>query len=165
MALNNPYANGNAWFVNKIETVDNSDAEILALDRLKLKEEAVVQKSEVELKPNYQLDSLASITLKSYKPNNLVYESTNENDGVAVFSEMYYKNGWKATIDGKDQPIFKVNYLLRGLEIPKGKHTIEFTFEPQVIKTGSSIALASSVLLMLLILGGLFFEFKRKEER
>lgn len=162
VALNNPYANGNAWFVNKIETVDNADQEILALDRLKLKEQAVVQKSQATLKASYALDSLASIKLTSYKPNHLVYETNNANDGVGVFSEMYYKNGWNATIDGKEQPHFKTNYLLRGLEIPNGKHTVEFKFEPQVIKTGSGIALASSVLLALLVLGGLYFELKKK---
>lgn len=162
VALNNPYANGNAWFVNNIEAVDNADQEILALDRLNLKEQAVVQKSQANLKQSYELDSLASIKLTSYKPNHLVYETSNANDGVGVFSEMYYKKGWKATIDGKEQPHFKTNYLLRGLEIPKGKHTVVFTFEPQVIKTGSSVALASSILLILLVLGGLYFEFKKK---
>ncbi|MFD0963888.1 YfhO family protein [Pseudofulvibacter geojedonensis] len=161
VALNNPYAYGNAWFVNKVETVDNADQEILALDRLKLNEQAVVQKNQASLQPTYELDSLATIKLTSYKPNHLVYESNNSNNGVGVFSEMYYKNGWNASIDGKDVSHFKINYLLRGLEIPKGKHTIEFKFEPQVIKTGSTITLASSILLMLLVLGGVYFELKR----
>jgi len=79
-----------------------------------------------------------------------------------VFSEIYYADGWQAFIDGKAVPHYRVNYVLRALEIPKGNHTIEFKFEPKVIQTGSSIALASSILLGLLILGGLFYEFKYK---
>jgi uncharacterized membrane protein YfhO len=75
---------------------------------------------------------------------------------------MYYETGWVSSIDGKEVPHFRVDYTLRGMEVPKGEHTIEFKFEPQVIKTGSHIALASSILLGLLILGGLFYEFKKK---
>ena len=163
VALNNPYANGNAWFVNKIETVKNANEEILALDTLPLRTAAVVLKDEVQLESNYRLDSLASIKLTSYKPNHLVYETTNANDGVAIFSEMYYKNGWKASIDGVVQPHFKANYLLRGLVIPKGTHKIEFTFEPKVIETGSRIALASSIGFLLLVLGGLFYTIKQRK--
>ncbi len=87
----------------------------------------------------------ATINLVAYKPNHLKYVSNNSKNGFGVFSEMYYKNGWIATIDGKEAPIYNVNYVLRGLEIPAGKHTIEFKFEPQVVKTGSSIALISSI--------------------
>jgi len=163
VALNNPYANGNAWFVEELKTVATADEEIVLLDTLNLKKQAVVQLRQTELKSSYALDSLASINLKSYKPNHLVYETSNTNDGLAVFSEVYYENGWNAYIDGELKPHFRTNYLLRGLEIPKGKHSIDFKFEPQVIKTGSSIALASSVGLLLLVLGGLFYEFKKKD--
>jgi len=164
VALNNPYANGNAWFVEELKTVETADEEIILLDTLNLKKQAVVQLGQTELEQVYTLDSLASINLKSYKPNHLVYETSNTNDGLAVFSEVYYENGWNAYIDGELKPHFRTNYLLRGLEIPKGKHSIDFKFEPQVIKTGSSIALASSVGLLLLVLGGLFYEFKKKKE-
>ena len=75
---------------------------------------------------------------------------------------MYYQNGWKATIDGKEAQIYNVNYVLRGLSIPAGKHTIEFKFEPQVVQTGSRIALTSSILIFLLLLGGVYFETKKK---
>lgn len=163
VALNNPYTNGNAWFVEDLKTVETADEEIILLDTLNLKKQAVVQLGQTELKSTYKLDSLASISLKSYKPNHLVYETSNENDGLAVFSEVYYENGWNAYIDGELTPHFRTNYLLRGLEIPKGKHTIDFKFEPQVIKTGSNIVLASSVGLLLLVLGGLFYEFKKKK--
>jgi len=163
VALNNPYTNGNAWFVDELKTVATADEEIVLLDSLDLKKQAVVQLGNREYKPVYKTDSLASINLTSYKPNHLVYETSNSNNGLAIFSEMYYKNGWNAYIDGELKPHFRTNYLLRGLEVPKGKHTIAFKFEPQVIKTGSSIALASSIGLILLVLGGLFYEFKKKK--
>ena len=164
VALNNPYANGNAWFINTLNIVENSDEEILALDTLNLKNEAVIStRLSFLTTKSYQKDSLAKINLTSYKPNHLVYESKNAHDGFTVFSEMYYEKGWNATIDGVAVPILKVNYALRGLDIPKGNHEIEFKFEPQVIQTGSTITLATSILLLLLLLGGLFFE-KRKSE-
>ena len=77
---------------------------------------------------------------------------------------MYYENGWQASIDGNNVPFYKVNYALRGLEIPKGKHTVVFKFEPQVVKIGSRISLISSILLLLLILGALYYMFKQKNE-
>ena len=163
VALNNPYANGNAWFVSTLKAVVNSDEEIMSLDALDLKKEAVVNQKAHE-STNFIVDSLATISLKKYQPNELVYESENVNDGFAIFSEMYYKDGWKATLDGVEAPILKVNYALRGLDLPKGKHEVRFVFEPQVIQTGSRLALASSVLLILLILGGLFYQLKRKSD-
>ena len=90
------------------------------------------------------------------------YSSNNKNEGFAVFSEMYYKNGWNATIDGKESEIIRVDYALRGLNIPAGKHTVEFKFEPQVVKTGSTIALLSSIGMVLLLAGGVYFERKKK---
>jgi hypothetical protein len=164
VALNNPYANGNAWFVKEVKSAATADEELLLLDTLDLKKQAVVMEGNSSLKPVYKLDSFANIKLISYKPNHLVYETSNTNDGVAVFSEMYYKNGWNAYVDGVLKPHFRTNYLLRGLEVPNGKHTVTFKFEPQVIKTGSTIALASSVGLFLLIFGGLFYEFKKKND-
>ena len=110
----------------------------------------------------FKVDSLAKIEVKTYQPNKIEYTSTNKNEGFAVFSEMYYTNGWKATIDGKEQEISKVDYTLRGLKIPAGKHNIQFTFEPQVVKTGSTIALITSLIVMLLLCGGLFISLKQK---
>jgi len=162
VALNNPYTNGNAWFVEELKTVNSADEEIVLLDSLNLKKQAVVQFGDKEYKSIYKTDSLTSVSLTSYKPNHLVYETSNASDGLAIFSEMYYKNGWNAYIDGELKPHFRANYLLRGLEVPKGKHTIAFKFEPQVIQTGSSIALASSIGLILLVLGGLFYESRKK---
>ena len=112
----------------------------------------------------FKVDSTASIELKSFKPNYLKYESNNVNDGFAVFSEIYYKDGWNAYIDGELKPHIRVNYVLRGMEIPAGKHIIEFKFEPKVIETGSKIALASSAVFGVLLLLGIFFQFKKKKE-
>ena len=159
----NTDANGNAWFVSNLKVVAGANEEILALDSLNTKTTAVLEKqvaTDNNLELTYQLDSTATINLKEFKPNYLKYESNNRSKGLAVFSEIYYNQGWDAYVDGVLVPHFRVNYVLRALELPKGNHTIEFKFEPQVVKTGSSIALASSAILGLLILAGLFFKFK-----
>ncbi len=158
----NDDANGNAWFVKRIEQLESANAEIRALDSLNTKEKAVTTSATLNSK-QYQVDSLANITLKSFKPNYLAYQSSNTNDGFAVFSEMYYGNGWKATIDGKEVPIERVNYTLRGLEISAGNHEIIFEFDPEVVKTGSSITLASSLIFGLLLVLGIFYNFKKKD--
>jgi hypothetical protein len=169
----NPDANGNAWFVSKLQKVKSADEEMKALDKLDTKNVATLSPIKIDrsysiasniVKDNFVKDSLATIELDLYKPNHLKYTSNNANDGFAVFSEVYYAHGWKATIDGKETPIYKVNYTLRGLEIPKGKHTIEFKFEPEVVKTGSTIALFSSIGMLLLIIGGVYFEQKGKKK-
>jgi hypothetical protein len=169
----NPDANGNAWFISKIQKVNSADEEMKALDKLDTKNVATLSPIKIDgsysiasniVKDNFVKDSLATIQLDLYKPNHLKYTSNNTNDGFAVFSEVYYAHGWKATIDGKETPIYKVNYTLRGLEIPKGKHTIEFKFEPEVVKTGSTIALFSSIGMLLLIIGGVYFEQKGKKK-
>lgn len=163
----NEEANGNAWFIKSLEKKDSANEEIKALDSLENKIKAVYsvdkQKNNYEeLKTNYTLDSVASINLLEHEPNYLKYQSSNNNKGFAVFSEVYYSNGWKTFIDGKESMHLRVNYVLRGMEIPAGNHTIEFKFEPQVVQTGSSIALVSSILFGLLLIGGLFYEFKKK---
>jgi len=162
----NTDANGNAWFVSKLKVVADANQEILALDSLDTKTTAVLDQTvqtEHKLKTTYQVDSTASIQLQEFKPNYLKYESNNDTIGLAVFSEIYYAYGWKAYIDGKLVPHFRVNYVLRALELPKGKHTVEFKFEPQVVETGSKVALASSVILGLLLLAGLFLEVKKQK--
>ncbi|WP_179008295.1 YfhO family protein [Winogradskyella forsetii] len=161
----NTEANGNAWFVSKLKVVADANQEILALDSLNTKTSAVLEKkvqTDHNLKSTYQVDSTASIQLKEYQPNYLKYETNNSNNGLAVFSEIYYAKGWNAYINGELTPHFRVNYVLRALEIPKGNHTVEFKFEPQVVETGSKVALASSVVLGLLVLLGLYFTFRKK---
>ncbi len=163
--FNNTEANGNAWFVNELDVVETANAEIIALDSLDNKLTAVVRKDKFtskKLEQSYTLDSTATIILDEFKPNYLKYISDNTNQGFAVFSENYYGQGWQAYLNGEKASHIRINYILRGMQIPAGKHTIEFKFEPQVIKTGSSIALGSSMIFAVLILLGLFYQFKKK---
>ena len=163
----NLMTNGNAWFVNSIQFVNSADEEMKSISKFDSKNVAIINENEFgklvkNNKVTFEKDSLASIKLDNFKPNVVRYTSNNTNDGLAVFSEVYYPKGWKATIDGKAADIFRVNYVLRGLQIPAGKHTIEFKFEPEVVKTGGTIALLSSVGMMVLITVGLYFERKKK---
>ena len=167
--IENPNANGNAWFIKQLKPVENANAEIMALDSLDTKNVAVVNTSSFKdiSQLQFQVDSTASISLIDYEPNHLTYASKNSNEGVAVFSEMYYKNGWNAYIDGIESDYFKVDYVLRALNVPSGAHKIEFKFEPEVVVQGSKITLASTILLGLVIVGGLGFSFwkpKKEEE-
>ncbi|WP_111307069.1 YfhO family protein [Confluentibacter sediminis] len=159
----NTDANGNAWFIKNFKIVDSANEEIKALDSLDNKNIAVLNKNDFKVATtSFKVDSTASIKLLKHKPNYLKYQSKNSRKGFAVFSEVYYPKGWKTFIDGKETTHIRLDYVLRGMEIPAGDHVIEFKFEPGVIKTGSSIALASSILVGLLLLGGLFYEFRKK---
>jgi hypothetical protein len=163
IAQQNPDANGNAWFVKNINYVQTADQEIRALDSTQTKNIAIVNENNIYKKINFSLavDSLAYIKLTEYSLNSLTYETSSKFDEFSVFSEIYYKNGWKSYIDGELQPYTNVNYVLRGMEIPKGKHIIKFKFEPSVIKTGSIISLISYAL-MVLIPVSWFFYYKKK---
>jgi hypothetical protein len=165
----NDEANGNAWFVKRLEKVVSADAEIKALDSLDNKNKAVYTSHKAlesfkNIQSNYQVDSLSTISLAAHKPNYLKYQSNNPNEGFAVFSEIYYPEGWKTFVDGNEVGHIRVNYILRGMQIPAGNHVIEFKFDPDVVKTGSKITLASSILFGLLLISGLFYEFKKKNE-
>ncbi|WP_434036147.1 YfhO family protein [Formosa sp. 4Alg 33] len=160
----NTDANGNAWFVNRVETVDSANEEIQKLDSLNTKHVAVSTSKSIKYTTNV-IDSTASIQAIEYKPNYIKYKSNNTQNGFAVFSEIYYSEGWNAYIDNTLVPHERVNYILRGLDIPAGDHVIEFKFEPAVIKKGSTIALASSVVLGILIVLGLFFGLKNRSTK
>lgn len=163
----NPSVNGNAWFVKELKMVNSNDAEMKALDKLDTKNIAVTQSevsAKVGLPKEYVKDSTATIQLKEYQPNHLKYKSNNAKEGFVVFSEMYYKDGWNAYIDGKKSDYIKVDFALRGMLVPAGNHAIEFKFEPQVVKTGSIITLISSIGMLLLLIGGVYFERKKKIE-
>ena len=162
----NDQVNGNAWFVTKLEKLDSANTEITALGELDTKTKAIYTDHEAltsikNIKNNYVVDSLANIRLIKHAPNYLKYQSNNNNDGFAVFSEIYYPKGWKTYIDGKEANHMRVNYILRGMPIPAGNHIIEFKFDPEVVKTGSNIVLVSSILFAILLLVGLFYEFKK----
>ena len=161
----NPDANGNAWFVDNVKVVNSTNEEMLALDSLKTKEVAVYAKSLIkqkEIKFPQEKDSTATIALLNYDVTTLTYQSKTAKEQFAVFSEIYYKDGWNAYVDGKLTPHFRVNYVLRGMIVPAGKHTIEFKFEPKVIQQGKIISLSSYGLLIFITVGWFFYERKKK---
>ena len=162
VAQQNPDANGNAWFVKNIKYVKTADQEIRALDSTLTKSTVVVNENNIHKKINFstEVDSLAYIKLTEYSLNSLTYDTSSNKDEFAVFSEIYYKHGWNAYLDGVKQPHTNVNYILRGMEIPKGEHIIKFKFEPSVIKSGSIISLISYALMLLIPLS-CFFYFKK----
>lgn len=166
----NPDANGNAWFVSAVKLVNKPDDVMKALDHIDTKQVAVFNVREHEGKfrnarMKKQWDTTGTIQVVQYKPNYIKYKSDNAKDGLAVFSEIYYKNGWNAYVDGQLTDHFPVDYVLRAMEIPGGKHTIEFKFEPQVIKTGGTINLISSIGMFVLLIGGVYFERRKSSEQ
>ena len=159
--LKNPMVNGNAWLVEKIVSVENANEEIISLGKINTKKEAVSQENFIKslgLKLNYS--AKGDIKLISYQPNNLVYQSETSSEEFAVFSEIYYPKGWNAYIDGQLKEHASVNYVLRGLAIPAGKHKIEFKFEPVTYTNGNNIATIGSILLIITIGTGLFLNKK-----
>lgn len=163
----NTDANGNAWFVSKIKEVNSADEEMKSLTNFDSKNLAILNVKEFKkpLKSSFIKDSLAQIKLIEYKPNYIKYKTQNTSEGFAVFSEIYYPKGWKVLIDGEETSHVRVNYTLRGMEIPAGNHTIEFKFEPQVVKTGSVIVLISSILIAIIIIAGIVLELKRRQKK
>ncbi|OWP86163.1 hypothetical protein BWK60_10265 [Flavobacterium covae] len=163
--IRNQQANGNAWFVKSIKFVKSADEEMKSLSNFNSRSVAIlntVSEKSQQLKETKTISNEnAKITLQSYKSNDLKYESINPKNGFAVFSEIYYGKGWNAYIDGKLVDHYRVDYILRGLPIPAGKHSIEFKFEPQVVKTGSIIALISFILMIGLIIGGIYLIKKK----
>ena len=148
----NPYAYGNAWFVNNVRYVDNANEEIDALADIVPTETAVVDarfKPALKEATTGHKDGASDIRLKSYRPNQLVYETQNAQDGIAVFSEIYYPDGWQVTIDGQPAELARANYILRSLYVPAGKHTIEMRFDPQSLHVTEGIAYAALILLLL----------------
>ena len=162
--LRNPKALGNAWFVNGYNLVANADSEITALGNFDPVATAIVDKRFGEQLQGFtpQADSGLTISLTSYEPNNLVYQSKTTSEQLAVFSEIYYDKGWNAYVDGKLTPHFRCNYVLRGMRVPAGEHKIEFKFEPVVYRTGEKISLAASAMILLAVAGIAFMEWKKK---
>lgn len=146
---------GNAWFVENYKLVENPDSEITALSSFEPATTAIVDKRFADYVKEIKTgrDSLSVIKLSSYKPNHLIYEADAKKDEFAVFSEIYYDKGWNAYLDGKEMPYIRVNYVLRAMKIPQGNHKIEFKFEPKSYFTGEKIGFASSLILLLMILG------------
>ena len=154
VSVMNPWANGNAWFVNKVQYVDDADAELAALHGLATKHVAVVDKKFQEVLGDeaLQSDSTAKVTLTEYDANRLAYEVNSQKGGIVVFSEIYYP-GWTCTVDGQDTQIARANYVLRAIRIPAGKHTVVMTFDPQTVHVTETIAYTALAILALLLIG------------
>ena len=148
--IENPYTFGNAWFIDKIQYVNNANEEIDAIGQVDLQQTAIVDSKFKEalkgVNEGYK-DSLSTIRLTSYEPNQLVYETSSPQDGIVVFSEIYYP-GWTATIDGKPADIARADYILRAMNVPAGKHTIEMRFDPHSLHITEGIAYGAMALLL-----------------
>ena len=156
-------ANGNAWFVSDVIEVSSADEEISEVGKIDTKTTAVIDESKFQISDAVP-STEGQITLEAYQPNYLKYTSRNSGDGLAVFSEIYYPKGWTATIDDKEVDILRANYVLRALQVPEGEHVIEFKFAPSAYSIGNTVALISSSLLILLLLGAIGYTFMKKEK-
>jgi Bacterial membrane protein YfhO len=154
----NTQANGNAWTVSTIQLVNNPDEELDATCQINTKSSAVVDRSKFPLnKSSYSGSGM--VNLVNYQPNELKYKADLTGDAFVVFSEIFYPEGWQATIDGTPATIVRANYILRSLEVPAGDHEIVFSFKPKVYGYGNAVTTASSIVLLLLVLGTLLIEF------
>ena len=158
----NPYAYGNAWFVNDVKFVDNANQELDAIAQLDLRHEAVADaKFREQLKPVAEAatDSASIVTMTSYEPNQLTYDVKSAKGGVVVFSEIYYP-GWTATVDGEPVEVGRVNYVLRAITVTPGQHKVELSFFPKSLDTTETIAYVSLGVLFLLILLAVFLSVR-----
>lgn len=156
----NPDAYGNAWFVSDVIRVNSANDELARTCSDATDRTAVIDVSQFNAEVTPQTDSAATIRLEEYGINKLTYKSKSGADGLAVFSEIYYPEGWVATIDGNEVPILRVNYILRALEIPAGEHTIEFRFKPKAYTVGNTVTMIASWLSLALVLGTVVFSLK-----
>lgn len=157
----NAEALGPAWLVKTIKYVNNADEEMKALDSIHPRDTVVIDKRErgkIPFEPQY--DSAASIQLIKNMNDKITYSFNASSNQFAVLSEIYYPHGWKAFIDGKETPIVKVDYALRGLAVPAGKHTIELRFEPASYKTGNAVSIIVGALSILILIAGLWWEWR-----
>jgi len=163
--VENPYALGNAWFVDEVLWKENADEEITALQNLNPKKSAVVRTNFKDQVPEkFSKSSSATISLDSYLPNELVYSYKTDRQQIAVFSEIYYDHGWNAYIDGNKVDYFKANYILRGMVVPQGSGEIIFKFEPVTYKVGQALTWVSSLLILLLLLGVGYKKYKTQTD-
>lgn len=172
----NQEACGNAWFVEELQFEETADNEILALSAPALGEVDTTNsgfdpKRTAVLRSTYKAnlgntaigkDSAAYVVLDKYGLNTISYRSKNSKDGFAVFSDIYYPFGWKVYVDGNEMPIYRTNYLLRGVKLPAGEHKIEFEFRPEKFYMGNKVAAVSSILLWLTVIGSLVMAFRKR---
>ena len=162
--IQNPYVLGNAWFVDKLNYVNNANRELEALGKLNLRHEAVADaRFKAVLGEATPQDSTSVVKLTAYAPNQLTYEVKSATGGVMVFSEIYYPE-WTATVDGKPVEIGRADYVLRALKVDKGQHQVVLTFDPKSVKQTETVVYAAYVVLLLVVLFGLYAEWKRKQK-
>ena len=165
-AVLNRAACGNAWFVEEVKQVNSADAEMSSLANFDPLKTAIIHSdfSEEIYGYNFGKASNASIKLDEITPKYLKYSSSNTQDGLAVFSEVYYPDGWMAFVDGQPAEIYRANYILRTVKVPAGDHTIEMKFNPSSYQIGKNLSLAGSVIFALFAAGMLFLYVKKREE-
>ena len=161
--IQNPYAYGNAWFVDKLNYVNNANEEIAAVGKLDLRHQAVADvKFKEQLGEAAVQDTASVVTITSYEPNRLTYDVNSGKGGVLVFSEIYYP-GWEAKVDGQPVELGRVDYILRALNVQPGKHQVELSFFPKSVNLTETIAYIAYVLLILIVAAGVFLEWKRRK--
>lgn len=162
-SIQNPYAQGNGWFVDKLTYVADANAEYAEVGKIDVSHEAVADKKFEAVLGNTQAnDSTASVVLTKYEPNNMTYTVNSSKGGVVVFSEVYYP-GWSATIDGQPAELGRVNYILRALNVKAGKHEVVLDFHPSSISITETIAYTALAVLLLAICAALFVEWKKRK--
>jgi hypothetical protein len=162
----NPEASGPVWLVKTLKYVNNADEEMQALNNFNFRDTAVLDKREqtkVGFAPQY--DSLATIKLLKNENDRITYTFNAASNQFAVFSEVYYNNGWKAFVNGKETPIVRVDYTLRGLPLPAGKYDIEFRFEPESYRTGNTITLVTGIISILLLLACCYLLWQEEKKK
>ncbi len=161
--VQNPYAYGNAWIIDKVTYVDNANAELARVGKIDLRHEAVADKRfKAVLGDSKKQDGESIVKLTSYVPNRLTYDVSTTKGGVIVFAENYYP-GWTALVDGKEVEIGRVNYVLRAISVTAGRHKVELSFFPKTVNTTEYIAYAAYVVILLAILLLVFLYFRKKE--
>ena len=161
--VQNPYAYGNAWIIDKVTYVDNANAELARVGKIDLRHEAVADKRfKAVLGDSKKQDGESIVKLTSYAPNRLTYDVSTTKGGVIVFAENYYP-GWTALVDGKEVEIGRVNYVLRAISVTAGRHKVELSFFPKTVNTTEYIAYAAYVVILLAILLLVFLYFRKKE--
>ena len=161
-AIRNTNANGPAWFVQSVKWVSSANEELSSLTNCNTKKQAIVHQEFKTIASGTKMDTTASIRMVKYGTTELRYKSASKADQIAVFSEIYYPEGWNCYVDGKQIETFRANYVLRAAKIKKGEHQIEWRFEPKAFQTGSNLSFAGSSLLILACIG--VFWMNRKIE-
>ncbi len=163
--IRNPHTLGNAWFVNEVQYVDNANEEIDALHRIDPAKTAVVDKKfSAEVKSAAETDTLSTIKLTVYEPNDLKYEVNSKTGGTVVFSEIYYP-GWQAYIDGVEAPHGRADYILRAMNVPAGKHVVEFKFDPKSLHVTETVAFVALGVLACVLVLFLFLQVRKARRK